>query len=159
MNEHDHKPEVKSLRSTNRSLPIALLRAREAVMAPIREMLSDAGVTEQQWRVLRVLEENGPLESARVAQMSSLLPPSLTRIAQTLDSKGLVGRTSPETDRRRQLLAITSEGTALLERYRTQALAIAAKNEARLGPERLELLLDLLGELQASDDSQAGTSG
>ena len=36
-------------------LPIALMRAREQVMAPIRNMLADSGITEQQWRVLRVL--------------------------------------------------------------------------------------------------------
>lgn len=159
MTEHSGPPTPTTLRHTDRSLPIALLRARETVMAPIREMLSDAGVTEQQWRVLRVLEENGSLESARVAQMSSLLSPSLTRIAQTLDAKGFVKRSNPETDRRRQLLEITAEGSALLEKYRDQALAIAAMNEARLGPEKLEQLLDLLRALQASDNPQTGASG
>ncbi len=42
---------------TNRSLPIALLRARETVMGPIRDMLATSGVNEQKWRVLRVLQE------------------------------------------------------------------------------------------------------
>ena len=42
-----------ALPSTSRSLPIALIRAREGVMAPIREMLAETGITEQQWRVLR----------------------------------------------------------------------------------------------------------
>ena len=138
----------KTLRRTDRSLPIALLRAREAVMAPIREMLADAGVTEQQWRVLRVLEEMGPMDSARAARMSSLLPPSLTRIANTLVGKGLVHRTNSESDRRRQLLAISPDGAALLARYREEALRIATKHEERLGKERLELLLDLLAQLQ-----------
>lgn len=138
----------RALQRTDRSLPIALLRAREAVMAPIREMLADAGVTEQQWRVLRVLQEDGPMDSARAAQMSSLLPPSLSRIVQTLNTKDLVNRSSPESDRRRQMLAISPRGEALLARYREEALSIALKNEQRLGKERLELLLDLLAELQ-----------
>lgn len=138
----------KTLQRTDRSLPIALLRAREAVMAPIRDMLADAGVTEQQWRVLRVLEEMGPMDSAQAAQMSSLLPPSLTRIAHALDAKGLVNRTNSEADRRRQLLAISEDGVALLAQYREKALQIAARNEERLGKERLDLLLDLLAELQ-----------
>lgn len=138
----------RALLRTDRSLPIALLRAREAVMAPIREMLADAGVTEQQWRVLRVLEESGPLDSARAAEMSSLLAPSLSRIVQTLTAKGLVLRTSPESDRRRQMLEISLDGSALLARYRDEALRLARRNEERLGTERLELLLDLLAELQ-----------
>ena len=136
------------LRSTSRSLPIALLRARETVMAPIREMLADAGVTEQQWRVLRVLDEAGPLDGTKVSRRASLLAPSLTRITQTLQSKGLVTCTGSEIDRRRQMLDITSEGRDLLAQYRDQAAEIASNLEARLGTERLNLLLDLLNELE-----------
>jgi hypothetical protein len=41
-------------RDTRRALPIALLRAREAVMVRFRPILRYHGVTEQQWRVMRV---------------------------------------------------------------------------------------------------------
>ena len=140
--------QAKTLRSTNRSLPIALLRARETVMAPIREMLADAGVTEQQWRVLGVLQETGPLDGTELANRASLLAPSLTRITQTLQSKDFVSREGSQTDRRRQMFAITRQGRNLLDRYRDQALTIANATEARLGTEKLNLLLDLLGELQ-----------
>ena len=151
MNEDSITPHQKSLRSTNRSLPIALLRARETVMAPIREMLADAGVTEQQWRVLRVLHEAGPLDGTQLAKQASLLAPSLTRITQTLQSKDLISREGSQTDRRRQMLAITSHGKSLLNQYREQALNIANELETRLGTEKLNLLLDLLGELQDED--------
>ncbi len=148
MSDADRNTRVKALGSTDRSLPIALLRARETVMAPIREMLADAGVTEQQWRVLRVLNENGPLDGTDVASRASLLAPSLTRITQTLQSKGLVTREGSQTDRRRQMLAITPQGKALLDDYREQALGIANALEERLGRERLDQLLDLLADLQ-----------
>ena len=49
----------KPMRSIERSIPIALLRAREAVMAHFRPLLADRGYTEQQWRVLRILNEYG----------------------------------------------------------------------------------------------------
>ena len=114
-------------------------------------MLADAGVTEQQWRVLRVLNEAGPLDGTEVAKRASLLAPSLTRIAQTLQSKGCVTREGSQTDRRRQMLAITTEGRNLLDQYREQALTIANAVEDRLGTEKLNLLLDLLGELQEPD--------
>ena len=136
------------MRSTDRSLPIALLRARETVMAPIREMLADAGVTEQQWRVLRVLSESGPLDGTKLADRASLLAPSLTRIAQTLESKEYMTREASQTDRRRQVFAITRKGRHLLDQYREQALTIATATEARLGTEKLNHLLDLLAELQ-----------
>ena len=47
--------------TTARSLPIALIRAREGVMLPIRDMLSETGITEQQWRVMRVLWTSKPM--------------------------------------------------------------------------------------------------
>jgi len=81
----------KPLPSTSRSLPIALIRAREGVMAPIRDMLSETGITEQQWRVLRVLAEYGQMDTKTLADRSSLLFPSLTRIAATLRFKEVLG--------------------------------------------------------------------
>ena len=47
------RKDVPPMRATTRSLPIALLRARERVMQPIRSILAKAEVTEAQWRVLR----------------------------------------------------------------------------------------------------------
>ena len=44
------------------TLPTALLRARETIMSPIRVMLAESDVNEQEWRVLRVLEEAGPVK-------------------------------------------------------------------------------------------------
>ncbi|MCV6603086.1 MAG: hypothetical protein OIF54_16255 [Cohaesibacter sp.] len=40
------------MRHTSRVLPIALLRARETVMGPIRDMLNENGLTEQGQRLL-----------------------------------------------------------------------------------------------------------
>ena len=56
-----------TLRRTDRSLPIALLRAREAVMEPVRDMLAASGLSEQKWRVLRVVDEAEALEQSRSA--------------------------------------------------------------------------------------------
>ena len=43
------------MRSFGQSLPMELLKAREAAMARFRPMLRGHGLTEQQWRCLRVL--------------------------------------------------------------------------------------------------------
>ena len=80
------------LHSTTQSVPMALIRAREKVMGPIRKMLAESGLTEQQWRILRVLEEFGKTEPTRLAEQTCLLLPSLSRILQTLVDKGYVTR-------------------------------------------------------------------
>ncbi|SMC46445.1 homoprotocatechuate degradation operon regulator HpaR [Primorskyibacter flagellatus] len=144
----------KTLPLTSRSLPILLIRAREAVMAPIRSMLADSGLTEQQWRVLRVLSEYGPQDTTDVADRASLLLPSLSRILRTMTEKGLITRQQHDGDRRRQILMITPAGQAVIDENIAEAAAIADAIKARLGDENYEALLDLLDLVTAEQKSQ-----
>lgn len=136
-----------SLPPTARSLPIALIRAREGVMAPIRDMLASTGITEQQWRVLRVLAEHGPLDSTTLADRASLLVPSLTRIVRTMTERGFVTQTRGQGDRRRQVIAITPAGQAVITGNAPRAAEIVAGFKAALGEQDYETLLDLLERL------------
>ena len=136
-----------NFRKTKRSLPIALLRARERVMVPIRAMLAESGVTEQKWRVLRVLEETGEIEPTVIASEACLHLPSLSRILKTMESDGLVERKEAPDDRRKTLVAISGAGRDILTRHAAQSAAIFAELEARMGKEKLDTILDLLEEL------------
>lgn len=144
-----------ALPSTSRSLPIALIRAREAVMSPIRDMLAETGITEQQWRVLRVLAEQGPMDTSSLATRAALLFPSLTRIANTLREKQLVTQTRDTGDRRRQLVAITSAGQKLINDNTDEAARIVAGFKGALGADNYEQLLDLLAMLEKRADHVA----
>ncbi|PJE34841.1 homoprotocatechuate degradation operon regulator HpaR [Pseudooceanicola lipolyticus] len=138
---------TKLLLPTSRSLPIVLLRARERLMGPIRGLLSDLGLTEQQWRVLRVLDEGGPMEPTRISEQACLLLPSLTRILQKLEEKTLIRRQQDKSDRRRQIVQISPRGARLIadNMERNQAVLDAVRDQ--MGAERYDLLLDLLNEL------------
>ena len=142
------------LQSTTRSLPFLLLKARESTVAPIRGMLADTDLTEQQWRVLRVLAEFGPQDASHVADRACLLISSLTRIAQTMRAKGLISETQDLNDRRRKNLAITDKGVEIIERNRAEAGEIAKRFKKRLGDEEFELLLDLLAKI--ADPAEGG---
>lgn len=120
-------------------------------MGPIREMLAETGLTEQQWRVLRVLEEFGPLDAKTLADRASLLVPSLTRIAATLREKGLITQTRGDADRRRQVIAITRAGQKIIDDHAAEAAQIVAGFKASLGPANYEALLDLLALLDPVD--------
>lgn len=124
-------------------------------MGPIRAMLSDVGITEQQWRVLRVLQEGGAMEPTRIAEEACLLLPSLTRILQKLEEKGMIARRPDKEDRRKQIVRITETGNDVI--YANLETSIALLNEVRdkLGADKYEALLDLLGELNAGPDSPA----
>lgn len=127
-----------------------MLRARERVMGPIRDMLSGVGITEQQWRVLRVLEEEGPMEPTRIAELACLLLPSLTRILQKLDEKGYISRRPDDDDKRKQVIQISPLGADLIAEHLPASLAVLDRTKMQMGADRYEALLDLLNELEAS---------
>ena len=141
------------LPSTSRSLPIALIRARESIMPPIREMLADIGlgITEQQWRVLRALDEHGPQNTSTLAYRACLLFPSLTRIAQNMREKGLITLSRDEKDRRQQIVSITSTGQKIINDNIDNTAKIVIGFKQKLGEERYEQLLDLLALLDEQD--------
>lgn len=139
------------LRKTERSLPIALLRARETVMGPVREMLAQSNINEQKWRVLRVLDEKGEMEQTAIAAAACLLLPSLTRILRAMEDEGLVSRVNDTIDRRRSLVSVTETGRQLIRDHAAQSNAIFARLESLYGQEKLETLLDLLDDLRHID--------
>lgn len=139
------------LRRTDRSLPIALLRARETVMGPVREMLATSGVNEQKWRVLRVLDEAGPTDQSLLAERACLQLPSLTRILHAMQDQGLIKRSTDPVDRRRSIVTVTDQGRAIIASHSAASVALFAKLEEIYGPEKLETLLDLLEDLHQID--------
>lgn len=133
----------------DRSLPIALLRARESIMTRFRPLLAEQNMTEQQWRVLRVLQDQSPLDASRVAERACVLAPSLTRMIKTLRDRGFVRRMPDDSDARRSMLSITPAGIAFIEMLVPAALAIHDELRSRYGAERMETLIDMLNELAA----------
>jgi len=116
-------------------------------MAPIRPMLAELDLTEQQWRVLRVVDERGVTEAGEVARLACLMMPSLTRIIRVLEDRALLERLPHETDKRRVLLKITPGGCGVLRRNATRSGEIAGELAARLPPGGLTALLTLLAQL------------
>lgn len=138
------------LRAFNRSLPMALLRAREAVMRQFRPSLHNHGITEQQWRVLRALTTVDTIEVLELAKATYLLAPSLSRILKDLDARQLIIRSVSETDLRRGLISISPTGRMLIEAAGTASEAIYAQITERFTAEKLKALHALLDELEQS---------
>ena len=126
------------------SIAGSLLSAREAVMDQIRPILRDANVTEQQWRVLRVLENSGPMDPSRLADESILSPPSLARILRDLSESGLLERLPDPTDGRRAIVQITDQGRQQLQETSSHSLTVIRQIRSRFGDERVEALLNEL---------------
>lgn len=133
-----------ALAPTSRTLPIALLRAREAVMERFRPMLSAHDITEQQWRVLRVLEERGARDATELAWSACILGPSLTRILRALEARELIRITRDPQDGRRSIIELSQAGRDFIVAITPESRKVYAEIEARLGAARIEALLDEL---------------
>lgn len=145
------------LREFSRSLPMSLLKARESVMRHFRASLRHFGITEQQWRVLRALTSVETIEVTALAEVTFLLPPSLSRILKDLDERGLINRRSSDADMRRGLISISPQGLQLIERAGSHSEEIYAEMTSRFGADRLVLLQSLLRELeQCLEGSEIG---
>ncbi len=136
------------LRPTTRSLPIALLRARETVMEPIRDMLAKSQISEQKWRILRVVDERGPVEQTAIAKDACLLLPSLTRLIAAMEQDQLIHRSPDPKDKRRSMVRIADKGRALIDTHAPESQDIFTRLENQFGHKDLEHLLDLLEKLQ-----------
>ena len=141
-----------AMRPFTESLPMALLKAREAAMRVFRPLLAEYGLTEQQWRVLRALAAaHDGLEVGVLAEHTFLLSPSLTRILTTLEGRELISRATPDHDRRRFLISLTPAGRRLMSRFAPRGEAAYAEIERQFGTARLRRLLNELHELAALD--------
>lgn len=138
---------ARRLRGFDRSLPMALLRARESVMRSFRPLLADRDLTEQQWRVLRALDDaDGPMSVGGLAERTYLLGPSLSRMLAALDERGLIER-RPAADARRTEIEITGVGRALVAEIAPHSEAAYADIERRFDAGELDALHRLLGRL------------
>ena len=132
---------------TSKSLPIAMLRAREAMMLSFRPLLSKHGFTEQQWRVLRVLGEKGCADAGQVAFEACILAPSLSRIIGKLEKDKYISRFIDAKDGRRINLSLTSLGKETLQKIVPEIGIIYNSLEKSYGEEKLTTLLELLSEI------------
>lgn len=134
---------------SHRNLPRLLLQARESVMAHTRPSLREHGLSDQQWRVLRVLGEHGTVETGRVAREAYILGPSLTGVLARMERDGLIRRERDPADQRRTVVEATPRGLEMVDRLSDSILAHYQWLEETLGKQKLRQLYELLDELIA----------
>jgi len=133
----------------HRNLPRLLLQARESVMAHTRPSLREHGLSDQQWRVLRVLGEHGTVETGRVAREAYILGPSLTGVLARMERDGLIRRARDPADQRRTVVEATAKGAKLVEKLSSTIESHYQWLEKSLGKQKLSQLYELLDRLVA----------
>lgn len=131
------------------SLTLTLLQAREAAMAFFRPLLNEHDLTEQQWRVIRILRQQGELESHQLAHLACILKPSMTGVLSRLERDGIVRRRKSSEDQRRVFVALTERGQQYFVDMSAGMEINYLKIQEQFGEEQLEQLLALLNKLKS----------
>ena len=133
----------------HRNLPHLLLRARDTLMAQFRPLLSEFGLTEQQWRILRELLEQGSQEPRQLCETCSISSPSIVGMLVRMEEAGLIARARMPHDQRRVLVSLTPKSRQIARQLVPQIEARYAALEQTLGVDAMQEVYDTLDALLA----------
>ncbi|HEY4065725.1 MAG TPA: homoprotocatechuate degradation operon regulator HpaR [Burkholderiaceae bacterium] len=140
----------------HRNLPHLLLRARDTLMAQFRPLLSAHGLTEQQWRILRELLEQGPQEPRQLCEACSISSPSIAGVLLRMEETGLVVRERMPHDQRRVRVSLTPASRQTAHLLVPQIEARYAALEKTLGVQAMQEVYDALDALLARAPTSVG---
>ncbi len=132
------------------SLPMALYRTLDAVMPRFRKIFNEFGLTEQQWRVLRVLWDEQATTLNQLAALTLIPAPSLVGIVDRLERDQLVNRQRSEADRRKVNVVLTSQGSALEGDIMPRVATAYAELKQSVDPETWDRVLEGLNAIAAT---------
>lgn len=138
----------------HRNLAMLLLEARETLMGRFRPILKDFGLTEQQWRIIRLLdgEATRELEAGQIAKRCCILSPSLTGVLERMERDALIRRMRAREDQRRLIVSLTPQSIELVKQISPLIDEQYRRLEQRFGA-------DGLGDVYAALDKLIAISG
>jgi DNA-binding MarR family transcriptional regulator len=141
----------------------AATELRESMMAVTRQLRRhrpDNGLTLSQLQLLGEISRAGVTTPAELGVRLQVRVQSLTDSFNELEARGLIARRPDETDRRRQLVEITPDGTAVLDADRGERDAWLHQTMrdtlSELEFDLLMLVAPILRKLASADAIPAG---
>jgi len=155
--EDEAAPDDATTLKLDAYLPYRLSVASNAVSGLIARAYEDRfGLTIPQWRLICVLAEDGGLTQRAIVARTGMDKVTVSRAAQGLAKRRLVGRSDHHADGRSHMLALTQEGLRLHSEIAPLALAYEAALISGLAPTEVALLKRLLNRLQTAALALAG---
>ena len=117
-------------------------------MSRFRPVLNKYGVTEQQWRILRVLLDEDGLEPRQLCERCLISSPSITGVLMRMEEAGLIKRERMEHDQRRVKVTVTPATKKLGKSIAPLIEREYLELEKRFGVKQLQQVYDALDKLQ-----------
>lgn len=140
------------------SLPMLLYGALDSVMPRFRKIFKEFGLTEPQWRVLRVLWEHEEIPFREVAVLTRIPAPSLVGVVDRLNSAGFVDRRRSDEDRRVVFLLATKRARELEKQVVPIVLETYAEMRESIRPEVWDRLIAALIEVSSLEPPESANN-
>ena len=149
--QHEIK-QSKPFATKSQEAYVALLRTADDSKRHVGDVLEPAGVTLQQYNVLRILRGAGDegLPTLTVAERMIERTPGITRLLDRMERKGLVTRERSDEDKRQVLCRITADGTALIRKLDKPMDSMDQRIFGSLSTSEHRALLRALAKIRAS---------
>ena len=137
-------------RSSSQEAILGLLRTTDIVRRRIQEIVEPAGITLQQYNVLRILRGAGEagLPTLAIAHRMLEQTPGITRLIDRLEAKAWVSRERQLGDRRLVVCRIAPSGLELLEKLDVPVGEADATLLSMLAEEERQQLIGLLDRIR-----------
>jgi DNA-binding MarR family transcriptional regulator len=122
-------------------------RMHQIHLALFAEECAAFDITPVQYSIMTVAHEQPMLDQSRLCHEVGVDRTTLANVVARLETKGYLGRTENDRDKRVKLISITPAGAALLKKVRKHAERAHERTIAALPPQERELLVDLLMRL------------
>ena len=144
-----------TVESTEREVYLLTQHVAGVSIQELAVVLRHAGITPEQYHVLRVLRDAGSagLACNAVAERSVSGDPDVTRLLDRLEKQGWAKRMRQESDRRVVLASITKQGQKLLQQLEEPVAAVHAAQFAGLSKAQLTMLRKTLKQLAGARSS------
>ena len=137
-----------------RNLPQLFLKAREELLCHFRPIISHFGLTEQQWRILRTLDEMEQLEPREICEHCHILSPSMTGVLSRMEEMNLVTRTRMPEDQRRVIVRLTPKSEQLVSELGPLIVEQYKVIEQAFGPDLIQELYEVMDRVIAAERGQ-----
>lgn len=129
---------------------IDVARLRVAILRLSRQLRKHdlADLTPTQLSALATVAHDGPLRLGDLAAAERIAPSTLTRLVSALEERGYLSRSGVPGDARAFVVAITEQGTQILDKIRQETMTLLTGHLLKLPPDQLAALSDALPALE-----------
>ncbi len=130
---------------------LQILRTSDLLQNRFGRLFRSHGITSSQYNVLRILGGAAEaLQCSEISQRMIQVVPAITGLLDRLEKQQLIERVRGESDRRKILVRLSSEGEALLRRLQPEVESLNKELFAHVDAEQMTTLCQLLETVRSA---------